>query len=150
MDDKWKQQGPTGIPGQPSEPTGIPGQPPPPSDRPSPSQHSSGFEFNHPTVVSLLYLVAPLLGVTAIVGVVLAYVWKGEAHAEWETSHYQYLINTFWLAVVGTLVSIVLMIVLIGLFLLFAVWVLVIVRCVLSLVNAQKRQPMPKPATWLA
>ena len=28
--------------------------------------------------------------------------------------------------------------------------VLVVVRCVLSLINAQKREPMPNPGTWLA
>jgi uncharacterized membrane protein len=117
-----------------------PSQTPPQAPAPS-----SSFEFNHPTIISLLYLSSVILGVTAIVGVVLAYVWKGEAHAEWETSHYEYLIRTFWIALVGGVVSMVLMIVLIGFLLLFAVFVLVVVRCVLSLVNAQKREPMPNP-----
>jgi len=40
-----------------------------------------GFEFNHPTIISLLYLASCITGVTAIVGVVLAYVWRGEAGA---------------------------------------------------------------------
>lgn len=41
-------------------------------------------------------------------------------------------------------------IVLIGFMILPAVVVLVVVRCVLSLVNAQKRQPMPNPCSWMA
>ena len=45
---------------------------------------AAGFEFNRPTIVNLLYLASPLLGVTAIVGVVLAYVWRGEPHEEWQ------------------------------------------------------------------
>ena len=49
-----------------------------------------------------------------------------------------------------TIVSVLLMIVLIGFLLIFAVAALVVVRCVLSLINAQKRQPMPNPGTWLA
>jgi len=106
-----------------------------------------GFDFNHPTIISLLYLSAALLGITGLVGVVLAYVWRGEAHAEWETSHYEYLIRTFWIALVGTVVSMLLMLVLVGFVLLMAVGVLVLVRCVMSLVNAQKRQPMPNPGT---
>lgn len=106
---------------------------------------SSGFDFNHPTIISLLYLSSMVLGVTALVGVVLGYVWKGEAHADWESSHYDYLIRTFWIALIGSFVSFLLMIVLIGFLLLFAVWVLVVIRCVLSLVNAQKQQPMPNP-----
>jgi uncharacterized membrane protein len=106
---------------------------------------TSGFDFNHPTIISLLYLSSMVLGVTALVGVILGYVWKGEAHADWETSHYDYLIRTFWIALVGSIVSFVLMLVVIGFLLIFAVWILVVVRCVLSLVNAQKRQPMPNP-----
>lgn len=111
---------------------------------------ASSFDFNQPTIISLLYLSSFILGVTAIVGVVLAYVWKGEAKQEWEISHYQYLINTFWIGFVGSIVSVLLMIVLIGFLLIFAVAALVVVRCVLSLINAQKREPMPNPGTWLA
>lgn len=123
-----------------------PGQP----ASPQPAPASSSFDLNHPTVVSLLYLSSFALGVTVIVGVVLAYVWKGEAKQEWEISHYQYLINTFWIGFVGSIVSVLLMIVLIGFLLIFAVAALVVVRCVLSLINAQKREPMPNPGTWLA
>lgn len=107
------------------------------------------FSFNRPSIIGLLYLASFLVGVTSLVGIVLAYVWKGQPHDSWETSHYQYLIRTFWIGVIGTLVSIPLMVVMIGFLTVFAVVVLVIVRCVLSLVNAQKRQPMPNPASWL-
>jgi uncharacterized membrane protein len=132
-------------PGQPAPRVEL-GQEPPPT----PEAATSGFDFNRPTIVSLLYLSSVVLGVTALVGLVLAYVWKGEAHAEWESSHYEYLIRTFWLALVGAMVSLLLMIVLVGFVLIVAVGALVVVRCVLSLVNAQKHQPMPSPQTWLA
>ena len=117
---------------------------------PAPQAQSSGFDFNHPTIISLLYLSSFVLGVTAIVGVVLAFVWKGEPHADWEKSHYEYLIRTFWIGLIGSVISIILMIVLIGFLLMLAVGVLVVVRSVLSLVNAQKQLPMPNPETWLA
>lgn len=77
-------------------------------------------------------------------------VWKGEAKSEWEASHYTYLIRTFWIGFIGTVISIFLMIVLIGFLLWAAVAVLMVVRCVLSLINAQKHEPMPNPETWLA
>ncbi len=127
-------------------------QPPPPGTKTGPGSATSAseFDFNQPTIISLLYLSSFLLGVTAIVGVVLAYVWKGEAREEWEVSHYQYLINTFWIGFIGSLVSVLLMIVLIGFLLLVGVAVLVVVRSVLSLLNAQKHEPMPNPGTWLA
>ena len=128
------------------------GQPPAPAPPPStaPQSQSSSFDFNHPTIVSALYLSSFVLGVTVIIGVVLAYVWKGEPHAEWETSHYDYLIRTFWIGLIGSVISFILMIVLIGFLLWIAVAVLVVVRSVLSLINAQKQIPMPNPETWLA
>ena len=128
-------------------PLGQPPAPPPPS---AAQGQSSGFDFNHPTIISALYLSSFVLGVTVIIGVVLAYVWKGEAKSEWEASHYTYLIRTFWIGFIGTVISIFLMIVLIGFLLWAAVAVLMVVRCVLSLINAQKHEPMPNPETWLA
>lgn len=112
------------------------------------STPSSGFEWNNPTIISLLYLASFVVGVTGIVGVVLAFVWRGEPKAEWEVSHYQYLINTFWIGLVGSFVGMVLLIFLIGFLVLLAVALLVIVRSVLSLLNAQKRRPMPNPGSW--
>lgn len=135
---------------QPGQPAPQPAPQAGPQTAPPPPASTSGFDFNHPTIISLLYISSAVLGVTAIVGVVLAYVWKGEAHAEWETSHYDYLIRTFWIGLIGAVVSVLLMIVLIGFLLIVAVGVLVVVRCVLSLINAQKQQPMPNPDTWLA
>lgn len=121
-----------------------------PTPASAPGTPSVGFDFNHPTIIATLYLSSFLLGITVIIGVVLAYVWKGEAHADWEASHYAYLIRTFWIGFLGSVISFILMIVLIGFLLWIAVAVLVIVRSVLSLINAQKQMPMPNPDTWLA
>ncbi len=109
---------------------------------------SGGFDFNQPTIISLLYLASCITGVTAIIGVVLAYVWKGEPKAPWEASHYDYLIRTFWIGLIGSILGVILMIVLIGFLILLAVAVLVIIRSVLSLANAQKQAPMPNPGSW--
>jgi uncharacterized membrane protein len=136
------------IPGLNQIPNDKPAASPAPT--PQPPATTGGFDLNQPTIIGLLYISSFLLGVTAIVGVVLAYVWKSEPKADWEVSHYQYLINTFWILFFGSLISFVLMIVLIGFLTIFAVGVLVVVRCVLSLINAQKQMPMPNPATWVA
>ncbi len=113
------------------------------------SSTTSGFEFNHPTIISLLYLASYFTGITAIVGIVLAFVWRGEPKEAWEESHYQYLINTFWIGLAGAVVGFLLLIVAIGLLVLAAVSILVIVRSVMSLLNAQKHAPMPNPGSWL-
>lgn len=119
-----------------------------PSPAPAQPAASTGFDFNRPTVISLLYLSSFVLGITVLIGLVLAYVWRGEPQAEWESSHYTYLIRTFWLGLIGGIISTILMLALIGFLLIVGVAVLVIVRCVLSLVNAQKQQPMPNPESW--
>jgi uncharacterized membrane protein len=109
----------------------------------------SGFDMNRPTIISLLFLATYLLGITAIIGVVLAYVWRGEANEPWEATHYQYLITTFWVGLAGMILSVILMVVLVGFLLIFAVGAWVLVRVILSLIAAQKRQPMPNPGTLL-
>jgi len=151
-DDRGSLEGPPESMMPQATPRESAAPPPPPGAKPAGtgSAAGSGFDFNQPTIISLLYLSSFILGVTAIVGVVLAFVWKGDAKEEWEKSHYEYLINTFWIGLVGSIVSVLLMIVLIGFLLLPAVAVLVVVRSVLSLINAQKREPMPNPGTWLA
>ena len=110
---------------------------------------TGGFDLNRPTIIGLLYAASFLVGITGIVGVVLAYVWKGEAHEPWEATHYTYLIRTFWFGLAGFVIGAVLMIVLIGFLIMLATAVWVIVRTVMSLVNAQKRAPMTDPATLL-
>jgi len=115
--------------------------------KPGPTS-AAGFEFNNPTIISLLYLASFVTGITGLVGVVLAFVWRGEPKAEWEVSHYDYLIRTFWIFLIGTIVGVILTIVLIGIPILIAVSVLVVVRCVMSLLAAQKRLPMPNPGSW--
>lgn len=129
-----------------------PGIAQPGAAQPTPSSPpaSASFDFNRPTIISLLYLSSAVLVVTGLVGLVLAYVWKGEPYEAWEESHYRYLIRTFWLGLIGSIIGVLLLIVLIGFLVLIAVGVLVLVRSVLSLVNAQKKLPMPNPETWLA
>jgi uncharacterized membrane protein len=123
--------------------------PAPPSTPPS-APGGGGFDLNHPTIISLLYLSGMVFGFTGLIGAILAFVWKGEPHEPWEDSHYQYLINTFWIGLAGSILGFVLLIVLIGFFVLLATAALVVVRSIFSLLRAQKREPMPNPGTWLA
>ena len=91
--------------------------------KPTPRPANSGFEFNNPTIISLLYLASFITGITAIVGVVLAFVWRDEPKADWEISHYQYLINTFWIGLLGSIIGFLLTIVLIGFPIAITLWV---------------------------
>ena len=107
---------------------------------------NSGFDFNQPTIISLLYLGSFVLRITGIVGIILAHVWQGDNQEEWAASHFTYLIRTFW---IGLIVSVLMFVTIIGIPLLFLPAIWVGVRSVLSLVKAQKREPMPDPKTLL-
>jgi uncharacterized membrane protein len=120
---------------------------PPPEPMPA-SAHR--FEFNRPTVVSLLFIASFLTLLTAMLaGLILAYVWRNEPHEAWEQSHFTYMIRTFWIGLLGSVISAVLSLVLIGLlgFVLIGVWV--VVRSVMSLVAAQQHAPIRHPLKLL-
>lgn len=123
----------------------TPATPPQP---PSPGTPQSGFDLNYPTIISLLYFASFVTGITGLVGVVLAYIWRSEAREPWEASHYTYLINTFWIGLLGSVIGFLLLIVVIGVFVWIAAMVLVVVRSILSLLRAQKHEPMPNPDSW--
>jgi uncharacterized membrane protein len=72
-------------------------------------------------------LVAPLVGLIGIVGLILAYVKRGDAAGTWLQSHYRWLIRTFWFSLlwgfIGGLVLVTLGLVLIGIPIAFCIWV---------------------------
>ena len=130
---------------------------------------TGGFQVNGSTVVSLLYLATYFTVFSAVVGVILAYVWRRQAVPDWQTSQFTYLIRTFWMAIggyglvavtgigaiaafetdVGTMPDAVQVV---G-FVLAGGWVLVLtvlllVRCAFVIVNAQQRVPMAKTNSW--
>ncbi len=59
---------------------------------------------------------APLVGLAAIVGVIIAYVKRGDAQGTWVASHFTWLIRTFWWSLLWDLIG-VLMLVTLGLIL---------------------------------
>ncbi len=115
-------------------------------------QASNDFDMNRPTIVSLLYIGSFLAGITTILGVILAYVWRGEPHEPWENSHYSYHIRTFWMglawscvAAFGTMLTLGLLAWI--LFPLVAIWFAA--RAIKSLLAAQKNEPVRNVETWL-
>lgn len=126
-----------------------------PQPQPQPSQGysqppaSAGFDGNQPTIISLLYISAIVFGLTGLVAMILAYVWKDQPKAEWEVSHYQYHIRTFWIWLVEVVVGVITVFIGIGLLILFAAWVHVLVRAIMALIKAQAHEPMPNPESLL-
>lgn len=113
---------------------------------------ASSFDFNQPTIVALLYLASVLTGLPMLIGVVLAYVWKGEPGADWETSHFRFHIRSFWIGIALGVLAIVPTILTFGIagFILYPLLVLwLVVRTIKALLAAQNREPIGDVETWV-
>jgi uncharacterized membrane protein len=103
-------------------------------------------------LIYILYLLFFFAGITAVIGVVIAYVAKPEAEP-WLNTHYDFAIRTFWIGLLGSFVAFVLMLTILFipaaalLSLLLAIWW--IVRCIQGLDYLGKGQPIPKPQSWM-
>ena len=121
---------------------------PPSSTSPPPAAGPFAASETNVRVIYVLYLASLLVGVTAIVGVVMAYLNQGSAPEGLQT-HYRFLIRTFWIGILYAAVGLVLSMVFIGFAVLCFALVWLIVRCVKGLKLLGERQPIPDPATWL-
>ena len=121
-----------------------------PNTPPAPRQTDRWLEPG-PTnvqVIYVLYLASFVIGITAIVGIVIAYLNRGKAGG-WIETHYTWAIRTFWIGVLGGFVSLLLMIVGIGFLLALAMGIWVVVRCVVGLQAVGRREPIRDPQSWL-
>jgi uncharacterized membrane protein len=99
-------------------------------------------------LVYILYLVGIILGITGIVGVVMAYINRSDA-PEWLQSHYQFQIRTFWIGGLYMLIGAILMFVLVG-YLVFLFWMVwLIIRCVKGMKSLDLKQAHPNPTGWM-
>ena len=99
-------------------------------------------------VVYILYLVSILVGLTSIIGVIIAYINKGEA-AEWLKSHYQFQIRTFWIGLLFGFIGTVTAVILIGWLVLLFTLVWFIIRCAKGIQALDKKTAYPNPTTWM-
>jgi uncharacterized membrane protein len=126
---------------------------------------------NRPLIVGALFLGTYFAPFLILIGLALAYVFKRDPEEEWEMSHFQYLIRTFWIVILGTVIALVLAVISVFAIEYFeaaldydspflgALAVLAIVmvpllvfsgvRIVISLMNSAAHRPMPNPKTWL-
>ena len=98
-------------------------------------------------IIYVLYLLALINGVTAIVGLVMAYIYKDQA-PPWLRTHYELQIRTFWMALLYAVISGVLSFILIGVLLFFILAIWWIVRCVKGLKYLDQRVAYPNHMGW--
>jgi uncharacterized membrane protein len=122
-------------------PPGAPQPQPQPPAQPPPGATTA-------KIVYALYLASLVLGVTWLVGLVIAYVYVGDA-PEPLKSHYRFQIRTFWIGLLYCVVGVLLTWVFVGAAVLafFVVWV--IVRCVKGLKALDRGAAYPNVTTWL-
>lgn len=99
-------------------------------------------------LIYILYLVSFVVGITSIVGVVMAYLNQDKAMG-WMQSHYTWAIRTFWIGILYGVISLLLTVVFIGFLGMLATVIWVIIRCVVGLQKAANREPIDDPRKWL-
>ncbi len=121
-----------------------------PNTPPAPRQTDRWLEpgATNVQVIYACYLLGFVVGITPLIGIVLAYMNRGKAGG-WVESHYTWAIRTFWIGILYGLISLVLAFVLIGFLLSLAVAVWVIVRVVVGFQAAGRGEPIRNPESWL-
>lgn len=102
---------------------------------------------NNAQLIYILYFVSFAIGITVLIGVIMAYLNRGKA-AEYVDSHYTWLIRTFWIGLLYAMISFALAIVLVGFLLMFAVVVWIVIRLVKGLQLLGRGEPVPDSQTW--
>lgn len=99
-------------------------------------------------LVYILYLVGILLGVTGLVGVIMAYINRGDG-PDWMDTHYQFQIRTFWIGLLYMVLGMLLFVFIVGYFiwLFWLVWL--IVRCAKGLKQLEKGEAVANPTSWM-
>jgi uncharacterized membrane protein len=105
-------------------------------------------DTNMAKVIYVLYLIGIIAGLTAIVGVVMAYIYRDNA-PDWLRTHYELQIRTFWMMLLYCIIAGVLTFVLIGFVMFIAIAIWWIIRCVKGLKYLEQRQPYPDHTTWM-
>jgi len=99
-------------------------------------------------IIYILYLVGLIVGITPIIGVIMAYVNRSEAPL-WVQTHYRLQIRTFWIGVLYGIIAAVTSIIFIGFIVALFTLVWWIVRCAKGLQSASNGMPYPNPTSWL-
>ncbi|CAM0554165.1 DUF4870 domain-containing protein [Halomonas sp. ATBC28] len=111
-------------------------------------EQSSQPDTTMAMVIYALYLASFILGFTSIIGVVIAYVYKGKGPT-WLDEHYRYQIRTFWIGLVYGIIFSILLFAVIGFPLLLALAVWFIIRCVKGFKGLQEKRAPSNVDTWL-
>ncbi len=108
------------------------------SQAPVPAPDNAARNFTWITYA--MFALGLFTGLFTVVGVIMAYAKRGEFANSVYADHLQYLIRTFWIALLGVIVGFLLMVILIGWVALIAIWVWYIYRIVMGAIRLNDGQ----------
>lgn len=94
-------------------------------------------------VMYALYALSIVTAVPMLVGVIVAYLGRGDARGTIYRSHLDWGVRTFWWTLLFTVIGLVLTLVLIGYVILFLVWIWFVYRTVRGWLNLFDGRPAP-------
>lgn len=97
---------------------------------------------NYVFIAYVTYAVGLLILFTPVVGVIMAYVKRDEAQGSIYASHIDYLIKTFWVSLVGTVLGTFTTLILIGWLILLITAIWFIYRVVIGLIKLNEDKPV--------
>jgi uncharacterized membrane protein len=118
------------------------------ASRRGPSSLIQSIANNLALVVYLLYFAGLAVPAAGLVGVIVAYVNR-DARSALDLSHFSFQIGTFWKGLLGAFIGAILAFVVIGWFVLLAVYVWWIIRCVKGMKWLSQGVEVPNPSSWM-
>jgi len=98
-------------------------------------------------LIYILYLFGLVAGITAIIGLIMAYIYRDGAPA-WLRTHYRFQIRTFWIGLVYLVIGILTSPIFIGYFVLLFWLFWLVVRCVKGIKLVDEGHAQLNSETW--
>lgn len=102
---------------------------------------------NMAMLVYILMLAAPLIPFTALIGVIIAYVYRDDT-PEWLNSHFQLQIRSFWIGFLFFFIGLMLLVILVGKLVLLLAFIWYLVRLIKGIRFLNRKEPYPNPTSW--
>jgi len=109
---------------------------------------SSPTEGNSANLIYILYLASLVVGITGLIGVIMAYVYQGAA-PPWVQTHYRFQIRTFWIGLLYGLIGAATAWFGVGFLIILFTVVWYIVRCVKGMQRIAQSLAYDNAGTWL-
>lgn len=104
---------------------------------------------NHGLVLAvyILYLIGFLTGITALIGLIIAYLQRDRTD-QISRSHFQFQITTFWIGLLYLIVGAITAHFAIGALIIVWWFVWTIIRCIKGLLALNEGRPIAQPNSW--